>query len=52
MPLLSDIKPKAIPATGDFIGTPASIKAKEELDIEAILVEPFEDKISETIRVV
>jgi len=45
-------KPTAIPAAGLFTGTPASIKAKEELDMDACEVDPLEDIISETILIV
>ena len=51
-PFSSVINPIAIPATGEEIGTPASIKASEEEQIEAIEVEPFEDKASETDLIV
>src|SRR3989338_4587067 len=47
---LSQIKPIEIPATGSFMGTPASINAKVEPQAEAIDVEPAEDKTSETTR--
>src|SRR3989338_7409047 len=46
------IRPIEIPATGSFIGTPPSIKAKVEAETAAIEVEPFEDKASETRRMV
>ncbi len=42
----------AIPATGDFTGTPASIRASEEPQTEAIDEEPFDSVISETTRMV
>ena len=44
--------PIAIPDTGFFIFTPASIKAKVEPQTEAIEVEPLEDKISVTTLMV
>ena len=36
------------PATGALIGTPASIRASVEPQIEPCEVEPFDDKTSET----
>ncbi len=42
----------AIPAAAFLIGTPASIKAREEDEIEAMEVEPLEEMISETILIV
>jgi len=42
----------AIPATGAFIGTPVSIKAKVEAHTDAIEVEPFDDNTSDTKRIV
>jgi hypothetical protein len=42
-------QPMATPATGDLIGTPVSI-GSVEAHTEAIEVEPFEDKTSETRR--
>ena len=44
------IKPIAIPATGALVGTPASIKAKEEPQTLAIELEPLDSVISETTR--
>ncbi len=41
-----------IPATCFFIGTPASIKAKDEEETAAIEVEPLEERISLTILMV
>ena len=38
----------AIPATGDFIGTPASIRDKLVPQTLAIELEPFDSVISET----
>src|SRR4249919_969530 len=46
------IRPIAMPATGDFTGTPASISASEEPQTEAIDEEPFDSVISETTRMV
>ena len=40
----------AMPATAAFVGTPASISAIDEAQTEAIDVEPFEAKTSETSR--
>jgi len=41
-----------MPATGDLMGTPASISASVEPQTEAIEVEPLELRISETNRIV
>ena len=49
---VSCINPIAIPATGALIGTPPSIKASIEAQIEACEVEPFEAIDSETTRMV
>ena len=46
------IRPIAIPATGDLMGTPASIKASVDPQTEAIDVDPLELRISETRRMV
>ena len=46
------IRPIAMPATGDLIGTPASISASVEPHTEAIEEEPFDSRISETRRIV
>src|SRR5450759_3185407 len=43
-------RPIAIPATGAFSGTPASIIASDDPQIEAIDEEPFDSVISETMR--
>ena len=43
--------PVDIPATGLFIGTPASINANVLPQILACDVEPFEDNISDTTRI-
>ena len=42
----------AIPATGAFIGTPASISASVEPHIEACEDEPLEDNTSDTTLIV
>lgn len=42
----------AIPATGAFIGTPASIRASDEPHTEAMELEPLDSVISETTRMV
>jgi hypothetical protein len=44
--------PIAIPATISFNGTPAAIKAKHDEQVEAIELEPFEDKTSDTTLIV
>ena len=41
-----------MPATGDLIGTPASIRPRVEPHTEAIEDEPFDSRISETSRIV
>ncbi len=41
-----------MPATGRSIGTPASIRASEPPQTEAIDEEPFDSVISETMRIV
>src|SRR6185312_8164154 len=48
----SAISPIAIPATGLLICIPASIRAKHPAQTVAIDDEPFDSKISETIRMV
>ena len=48
----SVIRPQEMPATGALMGTPASIKAKVEPQMEAWLVEPLEDSTSLTRRMV
>ena len=45
----SFINPIAIPATGSFIGTPASINANEVPQTVAIDDDPLDSVISETI---
>ena len=44
--------PTDIPATGSLIGTPASIKAIHAAQVEAIEVDPFDPKTSETNLIV
>ena len=46
----SAIMPMAIPATGDLIGTPASISESVDAHTEAIDVDPFDDSTSDTNR--
>jgi hypothetical protein len=46
------IRPMAMPATGRFSGTPASISASEVPQTVAIEDEPFDSVISETTRIV
>src|SRR5688572_31096277 len=48
----SEIIPIAIPDTGPFTGTPASINASEPAHTVAIDDEPFDSRISDTIRMV
>ncbi len=50
-PLFSEIKPIAIPETGFLICTPASINASVEAHTVAIDDEPFDSRMSETIRI-
>ena len=47
----SVIRPTEIPATGAFIGTPASINDNVEPQILPCEVEPFELKTSDTTRI-
>ena len=42
----------AIPATGAFSGTPASISASEPPQIVAMEEDPFDSRMSETMRIV
>ena len=42
----------AMPAAGALIGTPASIRAKEAAETEAMEVEPLEERISVTTLIV
>ena len=46
--LTLSISPIAIPATGFLIGTPASIKARHDPQVEPMDVEPLEDNTSDT----
>ena len=48
----SRMSPMATPATGAFIGTPASISDSAPPQTEAIDEEPLDSVISETIRMV
>src|SRR3569832_2099197 len=48
----SRIRPMAIPDTGDFSGTPASIRARDEPQTVAIDDEPLDSVISDTRRMV
>src|SRR5687768_1963551 len=50
--LLSEIIPIAIPETGPLTGTPASISAKDPAQTVAIEDEPFDSRISDTMRMV
>ncbi len=47
---ISVIRPQEIPATGAMMGTPASMRARQPPQMEAIEVEPLEAMISETTR--
>ena len=49
-PVSSVIRPMAMPATGAFSGTPASINPSADPHTEAIDVEPLLDRISVTMR--
>ena len=44
------IRPMAMPETGALIGTPASISASVEPQVEAMEDEPLDSRISETTR--
>ena len=46
----SSTRPMATPATGALIGTPASMSDSEAPHTEAIDEEPFDSRISETMR--
>ena len=41
-----------MPATGAFVGTPASISASEPPHTDAIDDEPFDSRMSDTTRIV
>ena len=45
------IRPMAMPETGALIGTPASMSARVEPQVEAIEEEPLDSMISETTRI-
>ena len=45
------MRPMAMPATGALMGTPASISARQEPQVEAMEEEPLEDRISDTTRI-
>ena len=45
-------RPQEMPATGALIGTPASIRARVEPQIDAWEVEPLEESTSLTSRMV
>jgi len=51
-PSYSETSPIAIPLTGALIGTHASIKERVEAQTDAIEVEPFELKTSDTTLIV
>ena len=44
-------RPQEIPATIFLIGTPAAIKDIQEEQVDAIEVEPFDSKVSDTVRI-
>ena len=48
----ANTRPIAMPATGALIGTPASISDSVEPQTDAIDVEPFDARTSETTRIV
>ncbi len=48
----SFIKPIATPAQADLIGTPASISERDDPHTVAIDEEPFDSRISDTMRIV
>ena len=53
LPVFSSMmRPIAMPATGALIGTPASIIAIEPPQTDAIDDEPFDSRMSETMRMV
>ena len=51
-PVASVTRPQEMPATGALIGTPASIRARVEPQIDAWEVEPLEESTSLTSRMV
>jgi hypothetical protein len=50
VPSGSDMRPIAAPATGALIGTPASMSASVEPQVDAIEVEPLDVTHSDTSR--
>src|ERR1700748_3352525 len=48
----SMMRPIAMPATGDLMGTPASISDKQPPHTAAIDDEPFDSSVSDTTRMV
>ena len=48
----SMIRPIAMPATGDLIGTPASMSDRHPPQTAAIEDEPFDSSVSLTMRIV
>src|SRR3954470_8173655 len=52
LPSASVIRPIATPETGAEIGTPASIRARVLPQVLPIELEPFDSRVSETIRMV
>ena len=52
LPSGPSIRPMAMPATGALIGTPASISASVEPQVEPIEVEPFDSKTSDVSSMV
>ena len=50
--LSSLTRPIEMPATGSLIGTPASIRPSVPPQTEAIELEPFDSRMSETTRIV
>ncbi len=53
LPVFSSMtSPIATPATGATIGTPASISARAPPQTEAIDEDPFDSRMSETMRIV
>jgi hypothetical protein len=46
------MRPIATPATGALSGTPASMSDSDEPHTEAIELEPFDSRMSETTRIV
>ncbi len=46
------MRPMAMPATGDLMGTPASISDRQPPQTAAIDDEPFDSSVSLTMRIV